>query len=278
MGRLRVSSVLAQLQQEHLVLPYFESAMLADNWPDKYTVDIDSRPYYGLTDPEGEAHETGPGDGFFHPSTHPLLGKRLLWFMFHPEYAGKLVYEQRTITSMLTLTMGSALHAIVQTQMVMANVLTEADLEVEFVNRVHNVRGRMDMVMDHPVHGRVPVEMKTQNIYSFRKQDEIKPSWDAQLSIGMTELGYDFGVLLLVEAGWPYTMKEFRVRRNDALVSEIYEKQHEVLEYVELDRMPRACCAEGSATMKKCPARFVCYMAPDGPPVNLGIPTMKKES
>lgn len=258
--KLQFSSVLAQLQQEDLVLPYFSTAMLADSWPDSYDVKIDSRPYYGLTDPEGEAHETGPGDGMFHPSTHPLLGKRLLWYMFHPEWAGKLEYEKRTMTSMLTLSMGSALHAILQTQFVMANILTEADVEVEFINEEQNVRGRLDMIINHPEHGRVPVEIKTQNHFSFAKQNEIKPSWDAQLSVGMTETGYDFGILLLVEAGWPYTMKEFRVRRNDALVSEIYEKQQSVLEAVELDQMPEHCCAYKSATMKKCPARFVCWM------------------
>lgn len=275
----RFSSVLAKLQQDELILPYFENAMLADNWPNKYSVEIDSSPYYGLTDPEGEVHETGPGDGMFHPSTHPLLGARLLWYMFHPEYAGKLLYERRTMSSMMTLAMGSALHAIVQQQMVMANILTPERVEVEYVNRDHNVRGRIDFITDHPKHGLIPVEMKTQNTYSYRKQNEIKPSWDAQLSIALTEIGHDFGVLFLVESGWPYNMREFRVRRNDALVSEIYTKYAYVLESVEFDKPPRHCCAEGSAQMKTCPARFQCHLSSEAPgSTGLGMPTVKGTS
>jgi len=269
------SSVLARLQADDLILPYFESSMLADNWPEKYTIEIDSSPYYGLCDPEGEVHETGPGDGMFHPSTHPLLGARQLWYMFHPVFASQLVWEKRTITSMLTLAMGSALHGVFQTQMQMSNLVVEEDIEFEYVNKDHNVRGRIDFIVGHPVHGRLPVELKTMNTYSYRALTEIKPSWDAQLSIALTEAGYDFGILMLVEAGWPYNMREFRVRRNDALVSEIYEKYHYVLESVELDTPPRYCCAPGSAQMKECPARFLCHLKDEV--VDMGMPTLGKK-
>lgn len=273
----RFGSVLSRLQDQELILPFFENAMLADNWPDKYSVEIDSSPYYGLTDPDGEVKETGPGDGYFHPSTHPLMGKRLLWYMFHPEYAGKLLYEKRSITSMMTLAMGSALHAVVQTQMQMAGILRPENVEFEYVNDHHNSRGRIDFIADHPEYGTVPVEMKSQNTYSYRNQHEIKPSWDGQLSIGLTESGHDFGILLLVESGWPYNMREFRVRRNDALVSEVYTKYDEVLEAVELDIPPRHCCAEGSAQMKVCPARYECWGAESVVHVtSLGVPEMPK--
>jgi hypothetical protein len=101
----------------------------------------------------------------------------------------------------------------------------------------------------------------TMNHYKFDKQTEIKPSWDAQLSIGLDNFGADFGILLLVETGYPFHMREFRVPRNDQLLSEIYRKFDYVRECIELNTPPKHCCPYDSLTMKACQARVVCYLA-----------------
>ena len=135
--------VLGRLADQDLITPYFEAAVLADNWPDSYTVRIDSSPYYGLD-------EEGKPDGYFHPSTHPTLGERELYYRFHPATRDKLAYEPNTTERQMAFAVGSAVHGVVQTQMVMAGLVKPEDIEVEYVNKEHNVRGRIDWLANHP--------------------------------------------------------------------------------------------------------------------------------
>lgn len=129
--------------------------MLSDKWPDSYTITVDSSPYYGA------------GDGFFHPSSHAVssrfvnAGERYLWYLFNPKYKGRLVFERRSVQAEITLAMGSAIHAVVQTQFMQAGLLRPENVEVEYVNVEHHVRGRIDFIVDHPSGRRLPVELKS---------------------------------------------------------------------------------------------------------------------
>jgi len=246
-------NILQRLASKELILPVFENQMRFDEWPDSYQVKVDSSPYYGA------------GDGFFHPSTHPLMPARQLYYMFHPDTRDKIVPEANTLQRQMTLSVHSAIHAVIQTQMQMTGlVVSEEDIEVEYVNHEHHVRGRIDFIVDHPTEGRVPVELKGQNPYSFRKQETIKPEWDAQLSLALDNVGADFGILMVLETGWPYQLKEYRVQRNDALLSEIYTKFDLVREAIATNTPPRHCCMPDSPEMKVCPARMVCWLKPKG--------------
>lgn len=243
-------SVLSSLADKDLLLPYFRNAMLSKRWPDNYTVTIDSGPYYGH------------GDGYFHPSSHPLMGARELYYRFHPDHQQSLIHEQRNVQSEMTLAMGSALHGIVQTQFQMAGLITsEDDVEVEYVIDEHQVRGRVDFIVNHPTEGRVPVELKTQNSRGFDLQTQIKDTWDAQLSLGLHGTGYPTGVLLVLESGYPYRMKEYRVNRNDELLSQVFAKFDHVRECIAANTPPEHCCPLDSITMKACPARYECWLA-----------------
>lgn len=251
---------LRRLGDQQLVTPYLENAIISNNWPDHYSVEIDSRPYYGFTDLDGEGGKGGSGDGYFHPSTHPLMGERQLYYAFHPVHSKKAVYPGRSLQGEMTLAMGSALHGIVQAMFVQSGILREENVEVEYVDEVNNTRGRIDFIVDHPTHGRLPVELKTMNSFSFANLTEIKESWDIQLSMGLDNVDCDYGVLLVLESGWPYTMKEFRVPRNDEKLSQVYEKFENVREALETDTPPRHCCSLGSPQMKSCPFRFSCWL------------------
>lgn len=243
-------SILRSLADKDLLLPYFRNAMLAQKWPDNYQVTIDSGPYYGH------------GDGYFHPSTHGLMGARELYYRFHPDHRDKLIHEQRSVQSEMTLAMGSALHGVVQTQFQMAGLIQGPEhCEVEYVIDEHHVRGRVDFIADHPTEGRIPVELKTQNSRGFDMQTQIKETWDAQLSMGLHGTGYATGILLVLESGYPYRMKEFRVNRNDELLSQIFAKFDYVRECIALDTPPEHCCSLGSVQMQACPARFECWQA-----------------
>lgn len=240
--------VFRALANRDLLVPYLRNALLSDNWPDNYIVKVDSSPYYGL------------GDGYFHPSTHALMGARQLYYMFHPEHSQKLLLEQRDVQDEMTLAMGSALHAVVQTQFIQSGLLVPEDVEVEYIDQSHHTRGRIDFLINHPIGDRIPVEFKTRNSRAFTFQKEILPEWDAQLSMAVDAAGQTYGILLMLESGFPYRMKEFKVPRNDMLLSEIYAKFDYVRECIALDTPPPHCCALGSIQMKECPARYRCWL------------------
>lgn len=243
-------SILKRLSNKELILPYLERSIVSEKWPESYTVTIDSGAYYGH------------GDGYFHPSTHPLMGARQLYLMFHPSTRHLMVREPSTLQREMTLSMGSALHGVVQTQMEMAGLVTSDNIEVEYVNTEHHVRGRIDFIVDHPDGRTLPVEMKTRTHFKFNKQTEILPSWDAQLSLALDATGHDEGVLLMVESGWPYSMKEFLVPKNVELLETIYSKFDYVRDCIENNTPPLHCCDFDSVEMKACPARFSCWLAP----------------
>lgn len=240
--------ILNRLAEQELILPFFEIGMLADNWPESYAIKIDSSPYYGR------------GDGMFHPSTHPLMGARELYYRFHPDTRDKIIPQRHTVQRQMTLAMGSALHGVVQTQMEMTRLVRKKKVEVEYTIPTHNVRGRIDFIVDHPNGQEIIVEMKTMNIHSFKTQETIKPEWDAQLSLAEYALGHEGGVLLLVEAGWPYQMREFRHSRNDVLLEQIFEKFDLVRQAIKDNTPPRHCCIADSKEMDKCAAKFECWL------------------
>ena len=257
MAKSPFKSIFSSLANKDLLIPYLRNAIKASNWPDSYTVTVDSSPYYGS------------GDGYFHPSTHAVTntwtnaGARYLYYLFHPTHRSHLVFEDRDVQGEMTLAMGSALHAVVQTQFIQAGLLKPEDVEVEYIIEEHHARGRIDFIVDHPNGDRICVELKTQNSRAFDMQTTIKPEWDAQLSMALYATGQPYGVLLVLESGHPYRMKEYRVPRNDALLSEIFGRFDQVREAVATDNPPEACCAPNSPEVDRCPARFRCWLSPD---------------
>ena len=242
-------TILNRLVDQELILPFFELGMLSDRWPDEYTISVDSRPYYGK------------GDGYFHPSTHPLMGARELYYRFHPDTRDKMVSERPTLRRQMIFAMGSALHAVVQTQMEMVGLVKSKDnMEVEYVIKDHHVRGRIDFIVDHPNGEQYLVEMKTMDPWLYKKCDKIKPEWDAQLSLAEYSQGVDHGIVILMERGGGCTMREFKHQRNDVLLQEIFTKFEYVRHAIRNNTPPPHCCLADSKEMGECPARFQCWM------------------
>lgn len=248
-------NILRRLQDKQLILPYLENQIISEKWPMTYPITIDSSPYYGLN-PDGTV------DGYFHPSTHSLLGERELYYRLHPEHRKYILKPRRNLMDEMTLAMGSALHGVLQTQMQMIGLVPEEKIEVEYIIEEHHVRGRIDWIFEHPAQGDIVVEFKTRNTWAFKKQDVIEPHWDAQLSMAEYSQGHDSGVLLMAESGWPYNMKEFRHKRNDALLEQIFYRFDYVRECIAANEPPRHCCPFDSPQMTSCPAKFMCWLAP----------------
>lgn len=240
--------VFRSLGDREIVAPYLKNAMLDPKWPAKYTIEVDSSPYYGL------------GDGYFHPSTHGLMDERRLYYQFHPKHRANLLFDPHDFNTEMTFAQGTALHAVVQTQLQMAKILRPENVEKEFIIVEHHVRGRTDMVVDHPTEGMLPVELKTQNARAFAFQDEIKESWNLQLNMALYGLGYSKGVLLVLEAARPFRTREFIVHRDDELLARTFAKFDYVRECVKNNTPPPHCCSKGSKEMKECPAKYECWL------------------
>ena len=161
---MKLANIFERLENRSMIVPLLEDAITSGNWPDSYTVTIDSAPYYGLTDVDGKGGKGGSGDGYFHPSTHPFWGERRLFLAFHPKYKDEAVREARTLTGELTLSVGSALHGIIQAQFEMAGVLRPENVEYEYVNKEHHCRGRIDFILDMPNGTTLPVELKALDV------------------------------------------------------------------------------------------------------------------
>lgn len=242
-----LESLIQRLGNREVILPYLETAFLDDRWPMSYTVEIDSSPYYGK------------GDGYFHPSSHPLLSERVLYYMFHPDFRDKIIPERNTLQRQMTLSMGSGLHGVIQTQLIMAGLVDDTtQLEVEFVNHEHHVRGRVDWITHHPSGELILAELKTLNSFGFNTLKEPKESWINQTNLGMDNLGFDYAILVVLESGFPYRMREMRIEKDQSLIDNIYAKFDRVREAIEKNEPPRPCCPMGSAQMKQCPARNAC--------------------
>lgn len=243
------SALLGRLQNQELVIPYLENSLAGEKWPDSYSVEVDSSPY------------TGHGDGKFHPSSHTSddLGDRYLWLTIHPHYKDKAIRLRRTLQESLTLAMGSAMHAIIETQFVMAGLCTEDDLEVPSRVPEHNSTGHADAIVRHPNGKRYLVDIKTRNSRSYDMDKKPLQKWVDQVNIYMDAHGLDEGIVLVVESGYPYRMREERVRRDPERLKAIYDRWDGIVERVKADDMPEPCCTKGSTTMSACPFRRVCW-------------------
>lgn len=244
--------VFKRLADEQVVIPHLERALFSDEWPESYDIKVDlgrHRP-----PPSGEV-------GWFYPSVHCLMNQRQLYYEIHPDYRELLPKKKFPLSTIVSMTMGTAAHAIVQTQLKMAKkIVRDDDIEVRFRNEERRCRGRLDFLLTRADGTKVPVEMKTQNSRDFGKNEALQ-SWECQHQVTMDGLGYDEGVLFVLEMGYPWRMQEFRLKRDERMLSVIYEKWATVLEHVKLNIPPRHCCESGSSEMDKCRAKSVCWLA-----------------
>ena len=283
MTRTGMSSIFQRLAEKQVVLPYLENAFHSDEWPESYTITVDSSPYYGLADEEGVTHDTGAGDGYFHPSSHSSMGARELYYRFHPEHAKDVLSERRTLTSHLTLAAGTAMHAVIQNQLNMTGILKRGSEEWEqmrpgvrgryvpnnlgeweYINEDRKCRGRSDGILDIPDMGEMLFEFKTMNSRSFRFLDCPKDEWDNQTNLGMDHYGVDEGRIVVLEMGYPFALKEFKVLRRPSVLEPIYERWEYVRECIKRDTPPPCEHALATAAARSCPVGNLCWRTEEG--------------
>ena len=242
-------SLLKRLGSREVLVPHIEQSMLAESWPQSYSVEVDTSPYYGQMTPEGERLEIGSGDGRYHPSSHSLACPRDLYIAFHPKLQHLRPSMRKDLAFYMTVNFGQAIHSLLQAQLEMCGLLVPNSVEWEYDCPEHNVRGRIDAVIETPTAGPTVLDIKTINSrgFSYLQAHEPKLSWDAQVNLGMDHYGVDQGLILAVEAGYPWGLKEVTVKKNPALLDSIYTKWERVTEAIQRD------------TPLDCPCREACW-------------------
>lgn len=240
-------SILKRLGSKEVLIPHLEQSILAENWPENYTVTIDSSPYYGKMTAEGEILPAGSGDGYFHPSSHSLACQRDLYVSFHPKLQHLRPKLSKGLAFYMTVNFGTAIHGLLQTQLEMCGLLVPGTVEYEYVCDHHNVRGRIDAVIETPTAGPTALDIKTINSrgFSYLQSHAPKESWDAQVNIGMDHYGVDRGLILAVEAGYPWGLKEVTIKKNPELLDSIYGKWEKVTEAIKRDTPLDCLCQKG---------------------------------
>ena len=240
-------SLMKRLASREILVPHIEQSMLADSWPQSYTVEVDTSPYYGQMTPEGERLEIGSGDGRFHPSSHSLACQRDLYIAFHPQLQYLRPSMRKDLSFYMTVNFGQAIHSLLQTQLEMSGLLVPGSVEWEYDCAKHNLRGRIDGVIETPTAGPTVLDIKTINSrgFSFLQSHTPKPEWDAQVNLGMDHYGVDRGLILAVEAGYPWGLKEVTIKKNPELLDSIYGKWEKVTEAIKRDTPLDCLCQKG---------------------------------
>lgn len=240
---------LNSIQNQDIILPYLEMSMTSDNWPDSYDVKVDTG-------------WSGKGDTYFHPSSHIFVPERLLYYMM----TGQTTVERKSLTSAMTLSVGTALHAVIETQLVMAGITTWDDVEVATQNDEKNFRGHIDLIAT--IDGkRYVVDIKTVYGAKWERLTEPQQEWVGQLSsyiYSQQAAGdpvEDMAIVICVQVGWPYSVREFHVKRDDILLRSTFGKWADVRESIADNEPPKKIC-EGCAwdnkVMSACPAKAAC--------------------
>jgi hypothetical protein len=243
------SSLYESLSAQNLVIPYVENALMSDKWPDQFEVPI-------------KKHDS-EGDDYFHPSSHAVLGARALYYFLHPDCRSRLAKRTFSSPDILAMMQGTVFHVIVQEKLKVVGLIEDKHIEVPLINKEVHGRGHMDFVFPHhPMTGKdLPVDIKTASPDSFARMFKPSASYEAQLQLYMDWLptSASEGVILVIEMGRPFRMKEFRIKRNEELLGEIYHRWNYVRECIKTNTIPtEKCCGLDSPTMERCGARHLC--------------------
>lgn len=251
-----VANLYKTLSEKNIIIPYVQNAITSDKWPTEFRIPI--RTHGSLE------------DDWFHPSIDSYPDARYLYYRLHPEEKKKLRPEQRrSVENELSPLLGTVFHVVIQQKLKVTGFIGDEHIEVPLVNEEVHGKGHLDFVFpNHPIKGKdIVVDIKTaspesfDNLFAPRKQHiyQLQPYMDFYGK--QTNQVIDEGVLFYIRMGRPFTMKEFRIDRNEEILTEIYTKWDYVRNCIALNTPPKAkChnCTKDSDIMERCPAKNPC--------------------
>jgi hypothetical protein len=246
---------LQKLSRNEKFTPYLEKAIAEANWPEEYAIKVYNKERIW--------------DGMFHPSSDAAASELFLYYKFSPKYA--LKHERWSPSSLMTLQIGSAIHALIESMLVHLGFTEEKYCEVTFTNEEHNCTGTIDVERVFLPDGSgetPPIEIKSCSQIPNKPQANHILQLQPYLDMGC-ETPQDYGLILYVEKAYPHRVREFTVERDQEQLDQIYAKWAKVRKAIEMEDgeslFERNCCNAGSKTHHECPARFVCRLGPPTP-------------
>jgi len=238
---------LASMQKKEVIVPYIEEALIKNNsFQEEYSIRVQNKERVF--------------DGMFHPSSDTELGEYQLYYKFHPEFHDLLDVENLSATSKLTMQIGSALHAVLQSVLIQLGFCTMDDVEVKFVNNERMISGTVDILkLRLPNGDEYLVDIKS----TSREPKQAPYNYEMQLRIYQDNCpgAPDKMVLLYISKTYPHTFYEIVVEKDDKALNDLYEKWDRVKVAIRTDdtKELKRCC--GDRTDKRfltCPAKHIC--------------------
>lgn len=262
-----LTQVLKQVHSGLLLTPQLRNYFDAGNTP---RVNVKLRPH---------PLDKAPGDGWFHPSTHPLWSERSLYhYLAEPE---NLTPDKPHYALTMSRDFGSMGHVYVQSALAELGLLPK-DLqkctvcppalrcaEPGVIDEEVGMRGHMDGILALPgePRGGDLFELKTAGEFGGMKVRGLEdldtegfkvkfPEYYAQDQCYMKMSGRRRTIVVFIILGYPWETREFHVPYDPSYVDKIWEKLAAVRQAV-ADQSPGHCwCSSKERT--KCRARFLC--------------------
>lgn len=217
-------------------------------------------------------------DGWFHPSTHPLLpARQLYYYLTEPE---RLMVEPLDPIGTIAIVQGNFWHRFVEICLTKLKVVHGVEVPVQ--DDELGTRGHMDGVLDSSklaIDADEVFEFKTMNDFRLGGMPEgtptdpavlewlknLYPHYWAQANEYMRMSGLKRTRMLFWSLSYPFPCRELVVPYDEFFAFEIAKKYAEVRKAVINGGLPLQCCNVGSKEAKSCFARAVC-------PIGLGRP------
>lgn len=256
-----------QLQKLHLI-PLIENAIRECAFPDEFIVRFKS--YEAKRAP----------DGWFHPSSHPEMDERkLYYYLAEPEAWNEETFDYGPRMSVL---MGSAMHDVAQTVMYEMGLLARPTGTCLCCLRPHGTgpgqcpewgvrdeklgrRGHLDglLTIDGWNDSEQGVwDLKTcapPVIRGIENNDLVAfkakwPGYYGQQQDYLSQTGKRASLVLFLSMSEGWQMKEFTIPRDEAYIARLEAKYAAVRRYVERQTVPPVACCSSKATARRCPA------------------------
>lgn len=247
-----MSKFLKQLGKREILTPHL------DRWFEKYQPEVDPIPL--------SIQIAKPKDSYFHPSSHCVGCARTIYRAFDPEFEG--VPDGRVWNNKVAIN-GHLWHALLEHvvvnelkfcdtyELTLMAARVEGGRTVQVANAPFALsgswiaQGSLDLPwvlvpgQDEPM----VVDIKTMNPSSFAQQRPAPYLWNkyvAQMQVYLDWVQLDRGMLLCVQAGWPFDFKEIMIERDPDAVAYIYQKWDSIAEAVASGIPPAHSCATPS--------------------------------
>ncbi|MGW7100348.1 hypothetical protein [Streptomyces sp. NPDC054838] len=255
------------LSQDLALVPLIENAIRKCAFPETFTVTF--RGYEAIRKP----------DGWLHPSTHPLMDERaLFYYLTQPDAWQENDFEYGPRMSVL---MGSATHELFQHVMIRMGLLIPPKGICVCCLRPHGTgagecnewgvrddtlgrRGHMDGLLQLPGWGETGdgiFDLKTcappvirgiahNDLEAFKRK---WPKYWAQAQEYMALTGKRQTLILFLAMSEGWDMREFTIPRDDAFIARLEAKYRAVRAYVKEGTPPPVACCSGGAATRRCP-------------------------